>query len=202
MSKQEQKFKVGDTIQVRKMFMMPQLEIRSVADGWITVEPTGMRFHVDEVELVSSEADAAPSDLEALVRKANEGQEAERILRAKHRENVDVRNFYLSGMAGGWNPLQAAAVYEFRVKPAPELFKSFKLQDSNHKVVIDRGGAAVGCVLFDDVSVLRAVLKGFLDGATTSSLDLTPSRQGLRHRQGEMTWADAEQLLAVLETIK
>lgn len=147
------------------------------------------------------------SELGELVRKANEGLAALVKIENDFTEKCELTK---SPGSTDFFTVGSACIYQagdvIRIKKAPA-FEPFKLKDSGHKVTVAESAISavfVGCQSFDLVW-LRTGLRGLCkDGVTQSdgTNPLVATRTGVRRLGSEITWADADQLLAALEKVK
>lgn len=152
---------------------------------------------------LEASANNEASELEQLVRKANDALAGIRSLQS--REGLECKE--VDDGENSWQPIYALHKWEFRVKPAPALPEPFDLPISHYTVqmLVSPAGISVyvGCQEFE-IGLLKASLHALCKGKVRSvgPYSLEASRDGV-HRGGYyISWADAEQLLAALEKIK
>jgi len=153
-------------------------------------------YEQNDLTLAESERNSTESELQRLVRVANDALASIRSLPSL--EGIEIK---YDGKSDSWRALDIKFDLCFSLrKNQPPAFESFSLPDSGHKVFLDGGMLRVGCVSFVPES-LQAALVSFQHGAGGERCGLLPTRNGLRHANGEMTWADADLLLSKLEKL-
>lgn len=86
-----------------------------------------------------------------------------------------------------------------RRKAPPALPAPFTLKDSGYQVsFLGSMSVAIGCQTFH-TDVIQPALTNLLKENMAMSYEFYASKKGVRHAAGQITWADAEQLLAALE---
>jgi hypothetical protein len=162
-------------------------------------------YDKEKFELVDEE-----SELERLVRKANEGMEAGKQLHARYSDQLEERVVNLeSGIPKYWQPYDRTAneAYEYRVKPRPT-FTPFtvglgwkvELKDNNTRLQI-------GCrdyAAHDFMKGLRSLVRGGNATASAipgyaSGIDLHATRLGVLENGQSISWDEAEKILKALE---
>lgn len=130
------------------------------------------------------------SELEVLVAKAQDALSA-----LERAEGVQV---LLTNATHFESPIRPR---DIRIVLKPTLPAPFKLPDSGYKVQIEKDSVHVGCQKFD-LYYLRENLKAALADKTTHE-DFEARKSSLLYKRNNgIRWADAEELLRVLETVK
>jgi hypothetical protein len=166
------------------------------------------------------------TELERLVRVANEGAAAEWEIRKRFSEDVEFRGETSHGYSGRWLPVARADANvpaQWRVKPRPA-FEPFYVNNGLWKVSLSDGGhsdtngqptvrgagsaeqsvagktLSVGCQTFDARRLYNA-LDDILckKGYWNAALKIHSTRDGLRYGDYVLSWPDADSILAALE---
>jgi hypothetical protein len=158
-------------------------------------------FMARRFELV--EPATSGEDLDTLIKQANAGMRAIEKLRSPlYKNQVTVED----SVAGSFDTVTAFFEDTQPVfRKAPPLPAPFTLKDSGHRVeFLNRGFVNVGCQTLSIDGLTNGLIylvreSGHHYSSTALNIDLRASKKGVGHPAGEITWADAEQLLAALE---
>ncbi len=209
MSKQ---FKVGDKVRLISTksgpdnwgWMTRYMEIGDVATISIVGE-SGISFSDNPLTICSNayldffELVVDASNLEELVKRANEGFEAVRNIYDNHFEAVTLRRSN-DGLKDRIPPLYSY-VHEFIIKPKAPVFEPFMIGSWNVHVD-NRGILFVGCNNFDAKEAKEALLTICAiygpPTVTKGNITLICSRKGVLFENHSITWEDADKLLAAL----
>jgi hypothetical protein len=149
-------------------------------------------------ELVTSNE----SELERLVRVANEGALASYRLRTEFGHEIEFKN---NGSYKNWTPCHeitfSGTTAEYRIKQKPK-FEPFVV-GSGWQVKLEGDMLHIGCQKFNATSFKKAV-KGAETGLITdrsvlAGVPMTGSRSGIEWDGHRMLWSDADKILAALE---
>lgn len=153
------------------------------------------RFGFDEIELVKENK---MSELEELVKKANEGFNAAKRIREEFPGKTEL------SMAGG-NYYKYTGEYPgYHIRIIKEqTFEPFYINNTQWKVWKDELGIHVGCQLFNS----EALKKALTDLCTQNGTIIICGGEPLRSTRNyieysddhKITWSDAEKILAALE---
>lgn len=178
----------------------------------------GLGHHPGSIELISSTAkeeselssaqcscinnnmNPPETELERLVRKANEGREAERTLYKNFSKQYEVRSDNSMQMWNGFDKIVIVNT-EFRVKPRPA-FTPFTV-GNGWTVELKGDRLTIGCREYDAKIIRREFdqmcRKDFVNSYSGSSLKLAASRKGISSEGQSITWDEAERILKALE---
>ena len=146
-----------------------------------------------EWELVEEEAPT--SELEELVKKANEGYDAVTLIRTKYSDQVEAIHM---GMGGVWtaitperdcDPSNRNRSVRIKTKPA---FEPFPI--AQWMVSLDGQNIKVGCKSFM-CSVLKLGLQMTARDGNDSVLGLKATKNGIKYKEYQITWDEADQLI-------
>jgi hypothetical protein len=158
------------------------------------------------------DANVAESELERLVRVANEGTRAKRELRAKYKgqwENTTVQHGQMLLDADHWTDKDKYVDEVFRIKPRPA-FEPFGVgpADStgyqNWRVSLSDDGKelSVGCQKFDAQwahQLLIDFCKRDCNMSQKGGREIYAGRKGISINGSTLSWPDADRILAALE---
>lgn len=213
------KFKVGDRVRkVRGIYSekKPIGVVEGHQGGQVRVRldnPSlimgGYSTDMEELyELVEAPA-PEESELERLVRVANEGVDAEVTLRTKYRDQIEDAERVYQGPSVSRTGGQVS-IYKLRIKPKPA-FEPFYVGPGSELsppaggwlVKLEGETLHIGCKRLkakDAKEALRFLCKG--NGAEeykTAGFSVAATRTGVCSLDGEISWADADKILAALE---
>ncbi len=202
------KFKVGDKVKCISLglnnecfgvigniytVLNPELENRDMM-----IREANMSVSPDRFELVEENM----TELEELVKKANEGYLAVNKILINYRNSVE----YNDKNSKEYREVIWTAVYtQLRIKPKPK-FEPFTVGQGWRVELNPTGGVNVGCQNFE-VRILKDALYTVCKQNHTSSLHdlnggkLEAGRTGVHFKGHKITWEEAEKLLTALEKV-
>ena len=148
------------------------------------------------------------SELEQLVEKANEGEEAKRKLHENYYGEFE-RNIFSPGASSGFRVQYEQQYFgsEFRVKPKPK-FEPFEVRIDQpnqgiagfQKVKLEKDILTIGCEDFNPKNIVR-VIKDFNECNSSSiAKNYKPTREGIKYNEEHiLPWYEADRILEALE---
>lgn len=200
-------FKVGDKVRAINTNAVASYVIdeictvksRESATQMTLIRPNGQKYS-GAVDANWTLVEESMSELEQLVKKANEGNEARVILFNKYDNEIEIDKEVYRGEPAALNKA-LISIDNLRIKPKP-FFKPFTV-GSSWLVKLEGRNVSVGCKNFTD-SVLMTALDDMCKNSkceqTVHGYKLSAKRTGIiLDGQFEISWADAERIVAALE---
>lgn len=173
------------------------------ASGWpVADRGVGQMSHnPNYLELVTSAVVLTESELEELVKKANEGLEACKIINTRYKNQVQERNVdLLSKKEHPWQDFDDDGYFvEYRVKP--KKFTPFTV-GKGWKVELKPGSTdlTIGCRSYYVGDVKKAFTKLCRESGSNHGL-FHARRDGITENGEKLTWEEAEKILKALEEV-